>query len=415
MAFLFSLHLWYFTGMKKYLYLLIAFVVFISLIFIIQHDGRLIKQNNSQSTSTATFENQNQKSTSSTPLSTSKSLSAPEVLKKMTLEEKIGQMFLVGFWGTKENQFIKTMIEKYHLGGVILLKYNLQNRYQSEGLIKNLQRSSAENKKYNLPLFIATDQEGGLVTKVKVQGIKEFTAQQNIQSTSTAFKVGQNRGEELTKLGINLNFSPVIDYTPSSQSFLYQRTFHGSPNQIIDLASYLIKGYQSQKLIATPKHFLGHPNNPVDPHHSITQANFTPSQIQERLNIFQQVIDKSNPGMIMISHVIYPKLDPDDPCSLSNVCIEQNLRQKLHYQGVVITDDLLMGAIQKKYSNQIIPIKAIQAGSDILLYVGDFKKQEQAYQQVLQAVKNGQISKERINQSVLRIIKLKQQYLNHNQ
>jgi len=339
-----------------------------------------------------------------------KANSAEEILKSMTLEQKIGQMFLIGFWGSNLNNHIQTMIDDYHIGGVILLKYNAQNKSQLQNLIQNIQDRNEQKNLTQLPLFIATDQEGGLVTKIKVKGVKEFTAQKNIHSTTTAYQVGQRRGQELTSLGINLNFSPVLDYTPNPQAFLYSRTFRGKILQITDLSSSLIKGYQKQGLIATGKHFLGHPNNKIDPHHSILSGNFNNLEIKERIDLFKQVIQKSDPGMVMISHVKYKTIDPKNACSLSKSCI-QKLRQDASFSEVIITDDLEMGAIQKQYSNKQIPIQAVQAGEDVLLYVSTFSKQKEAYKSLLKAVQDGKISEDRINQSVLRIIKLKQKYL----
>lgn len=322
-----------------------------------------------------------------------------EMIENMTLEEKVGQMLMVGFWG-ENSSYAADMIQEYNVSGVILLKYNFSNREQLTTLINDLQNLS----KY--PLFISADQEGGLVTKVKVAGVNEFTAQSEIKSSAQAYQVAFERGKELKELGFNVNYSPVSDYITYKNSFLWPRAFRGSIEDFGEFGRQMIKGYQDAGISAVPKHFPGHTNDSIDSHENLPVVNWIRQEFDENIVQFEKAIEV-NPNFVMMGHVLYPNIDSDNPSSLSLVIVQQILREQLNYQGIIITDDMEMGALLENYSVEDAAIKAVQAGCDMLLYVSKKENQLKARNAILQAVENGEIAEERIDESVERIFKLK--------
>ncbi len=345
-----------------------------------------------------------------TKIITLEQLNPEEMLSQMTLEEKVGQMLIVGFWGMEPDYYINKMINERNIGGVILMKYNIQNREQLKNLIKNLQlKSNTTNPE--IPLFIAVDQEGGEISRVKVDGVSEFTAQSEIKNKEQALKVALNRARELKELGINVNFSPILDYITNKKSFLYSRTFQENLDKTGEFGSAMIEGYR-EYIISVPKHFLGHPDSSIDPHSSDVYSDFSLEQILERIKLFRRVSADVSPVMMMTSHVIYNNIDSKNPCSLSKECTEHWLKEEARFSSsVIITDDMEMGAIQNKYTNSEAAVMAIKAGNDILLYTSSPEKQAEAYNSVIGAINNGEIDIQQINNSVLKILKLKKKYL----
>ena len=336
---------------------------------------------------------------------------AEEILSQMTLEEKIGQMFIVGFSGTEPDYYIDKMISKRNIAGVILMKHNILNREQLIELTNSLQLKSATTN-LAIPLFIATDQEGGEIVRIRVAGVSEFSAQADIENKEQAFKLASNRGKELRELGININFSPVLDYISDKESFLYSRTFQTSLAKTTELGSAMVKGYQKY-IISSPKHFLGHPDTIGDPHSSSVISNFSLEDIQKRISIFKKVNEESSPAMVMTSHIVYNNIDPQHPCSLSSNCINNYLKDSasLPSNSLVITDAMEMGAIADNYLDSEAAVMAIKAGNDILLYTKYPEKQVKAYEAIIEAVNKKEIDISQINSSVLKILNIKKQYL----
>ncbi|HUT22293.1 MAG TPA: glycoside hydrolase family 3 protein [Candidatus Bipolaricaulota bacterium] len=323
-----------------------------------------------------------------------------ETIDNMTLEEKVGQMFVVGFWGEAPDANVVSLIQEKNIGGVILLKYNADNKEQLSSLIDDLQSRS------EYPLLISTDQEGGTVTKIKVAGVKEFTAQSSISDVEQAYKVAFDRGKELSALGFNVNFSPVLDFITDKNSFLWSRVFRGSIDDFGEFGRAMVGGYQAAGISACIKHFPGHSNGSIDSHGNLPTVEWSKEEFDENISQFKKALE-ADPGFVMVGHIKYPNIDPENPSSLSKIIVQDILRGQLNYQGVIITDDMEMGALQNNFSNQAIAIKAVLAGNDILLYVSSFDKQVEAYEAVLEAVKSGVISESRIDESVYRILELK--------
>ncbi len=326
------------------------------------------------------------------------------LLSQMTLEEKVGQMFLMGFWGTEPDYYITKMIKERHIGGVILFKYNAKDKEQLIQLSESLQLLSEK-----VPLFISIDQEGGIVSRLGTDIVSEIIPQSEIKTEKEAYNISKKRAKELKDLGISMNFSPVLDNIQKEDSFLYDRSFR---TDISSLGSKMISGYTDGEVIAVPKHFPGHPDNLTDSHEALPEVNISQTEFDEYASQFKEIVLNEDTQAIMVGHILFKQIDAKNPSSLSSKIINEILRKEYGFNGVVITDDMQMGALTESYTISEAALKAVTAGNDILIYSGEPEQQAQAYNTILNAVKNGEIAEERINESVLRILTLKANIFN---
>ena len=326
------------------------------------------------------------------------------LLSQMTLEEKVGQMFLMGFWGTQPDYYITKMIKERHIGGVILFKYNVKDKEQLIQLSKSLQLLSDK-----IPLFISIDQEGGVVSRLGTDIVSEITAQSEIKTEKDAYNISKKRAKELKELGITMNFSPVLDNIQKENSFLYDRVFR---KDISLLGNKMVSGYTDGGIIAVPKHFPGHPDNLTDSHEALPEANISEVEFDEYASQFREVISTQDTQAILVGHILFKQIDTNYPSSLSSKIVTEILRERYGFNGVVITDDMQMGALTERFTIAQGAVQAIKAGNDLLIYSGEPEQQAQAYNAILDAVKKGDISEQRINESVLRILTLKANVFN---
>lgn len=331
-------------------------------------------------------------------------------IDKMTLEEKIGQMVLFGFDGYTINEQSRNMIERYYIGGFILFKRNIKDSEQVLSLVNSLKTTNAIN---NVPLFIAVDEEGGRVTRMPKE-LKKFPSSKEIgevDNIDLAFKVGNIIGEELKSFGFNMNFAPVLDINSNLQNSVIGNRSFGSTEMIVSkLGTQTMKGMQSQNIISVIKHFPGHGDTSIDSHLGLPSVNNDLDRLRSfELIPFSQAI-KNNADAVMIAHILLPKIDSNNPATFSKTVITDILRNELNFNGIVITDDMEMGAISKNYNIEDASVESIIAGSDIVLVCHTYDKQVAVINGLITAVQNNIISEERIDESVYRILKLKQKY-----
>jgi len=327
------------------------------------------------------------------------------ILSQMTIEEKIGQLFIFGFNGTTLNPDIQNMIENRYIGGVLLLNKNIQDTKQLKRLNSDLQSIS------QLPLFIAVDQEGGSVARIQ-EDSKTNISQRFLQDEGQIYDISVQRAKMLKELGINMNLAPVAEYITNNSSFMYKRTFSGSKQEIAQKVYSAVKGYSDSKMINTIKHFPGHNDQSPNTHYDIAQININNDQWDEYIYTFKYPVDKGIVDVIMVGHIKFPMID-DKPATVSKVIINEKLRKEMGYSGVVITDDMQMDSIWEygKYCNTAK--EALLAGNDILLYSQYTQRATlliDIYNCILNAVTSGQIDENIIDQKVLRILKLKIKY-----
>ena len=323
-----------------------------------------------------------------------------ELLKSMSLAEKVGQMMIVGIHGTTINDDIKFILNQYHYGGIIFFDRNMENKAQVKKLADDLQ--AVANQK--LPLFIALDEEGGRVARMK-HDLEVMPSQQEIGisgDVNQAYDYAKRTARNLREIGVNINFAPVADVGSD------KRSFSTDPNITAEFVSSAAKGYDAEKFLYCLKHFPGIGKSKVDPHKAISEIN-DDKNILDAVDLlpFKKVLsehDNSN-FMVMMGHLKYPALDAENPASISPAIITGLLREELNFNGVIITDDLEMGATNNYHDN--IGVNAIKAGIDIALVCHEYPSQEKVYLSILEAVQRGEISEERINESVRRILKMK--------
>lgn len=336
--------------------------------------------------------------------------SIDEIISEMSLDEKIGQMMIAGISGTKMDTQTKNLITNYKVGGMIFYQDNLVNPEQTVQLLNEIKTENVHNR---LPLFLSVDQEGGRVTRLP-GGLFNFPTNKEIgviNNSQFSYKVGTILGKELNGFGFNLDFAPVLDVNSNPKNpIIGDRSFGNNPDVVSKLGIQTIKGIQSQNIIATIKHFPGHGDTSVDSHLElpIVYKNLTELK-QLELIPFERAID-NGADTVMVAHILLPKLDAHYPASMSKVIITDILRKQLDFGGVVITDDMTMKAITDHYKMGAAAVDSINAGSDIILVAHDYNKIIEAITSIKVAVQKGEISEQRINDSVRRIIMLKKKY-----
>ena len=334
-----------------------------------------------------------------------------KLISKMALEEKIGQMFQVGFTGTKVTSDIKEMIEDYYVGGIIYFRRNnIESLRQVSGLSNDLQILSA-SKIPGLPLMISTDQEGGiedqLIGGTHFPGNMVLGATRNAELTK---RTGQTIARQLKAVGINMNLSPVLDVNNNpANPIIGVRSFGEDPLLVAKLGKAFIEGMQAEGVIACAKHFPGHGDTSIDSHLDLPVIKHGKERLEKvELYPFKQAI-KVGVDSIMTAHIYFPALEPRKgvPATLSYNVLTGLLRRELGFAGLIISDCMEMRAITDSFGTIEGSVMSIEAGSDMILVSHSLDKQKAAIKAVVKAVKEGRITEKRINQSVLRILKLK--------
>lgn len=326
-----------------------------------------------------------------------------QIVESMSQTEKLGQMVMIGIQGTKVDDDSLYMLNQYHMGGVILFDRNMENPEQVKQVTSDLQAQSNEK----VPLFIGIDEEGGDVVRMAEKltpppSQKEIGATGDIEQAKTwAIKTAKS----LKDMGINVNFAPVADVGSNDK-----RSYSTDTNTVIDFVRAATKGYQQENIIYSLKHFPGIGKGRVDSHVDSSSIDVAKEVLMtEDIIPFKTIIDENDPNdyFILVSHLKYPALDEEYPASLSSKIMTDLLRNELGYKGIIITDDMEMGAVANHNDFRSIGVKAVKAGVDIVLVCHEYEHQQEVYLGLLDAVNSGEISQERIDESVKRIIKVK--------
>jgi len=340
-------------------------------------------------------------------------LRAKELLSKMSLEQKIGQMLVVGIPTTIAGSMAQRLIEDYHVGGVILFRRNVQNPAQVGQLTTQLQHLARQCA--GIPLIIAIDHEGGIVNRFH-QGVTELPANMALGATRSpgfASEVARIAATELRSMGVTANLAPVLDVNDNPLNpVIGLRSYGEHPDLVTTLGTAYIESLQRGGVIATAKHFPGHGSTSTDSHLGLPVVAKTRDELEKTdLVPFRAAVEK-DVGMIMTAHVAFPALDDGKfiPATLSPGIVHDLLRGDLGYDGGIISDDMGMGAITQDFGPGESAIRAVQAGVDCVMMAGGFEQQSSMYQALLDAVRDESISEARIDASVLRILRLKMEY-----
>ncbi|MFJ8094053.1 glycoside hydrolase family 3 protein [Streptomyces griseofuscus] len=347
------------------------------------------------------------------------------LISRMSLQEKVGQLFVMRVYGasaTAPDQAdidanlselgVRTaaeLIQKYRVGGIIYFTWahNTQNPYQIAELSNGIQKASLDQPR-GLPMLIATDQEHGAVCRVG-EPATLFPGAMAIGaggSTADARTLGRISGTELRALGINQDYSPDADVNVNpANPVIGVRSFGADPAAVAELVAAEVKGYQSAHVAATAKHFPGHGDTAVDSHYGFPVITHS-RELWEKLDAvpFRSAI-AAGIDSIMTAHIEFPALDDSgDPATLSEPILTGILRGELGYDGVVITDSLGMEGVRTKYGDDRVPVLALKAGVDQLLNPPSI---DTAWNAVLKAVQDGELTEARLDESILRILRLK--------
>ena len=333
-----------------------------------------------------------------------------ELIKSMTLDEKIGQLFILGLNGTEIDDHIINMIEKNHIGGLILFKYNISHEKQAVELLNSLKKANRSNP---VPLFLSIDEEGGRVTRLPSSFHKLPEAKRigDINDRTISLEYGRILGERVKSLGFNMNFAPVLDINSNPQNpVIGDRAFGSNIERVVDNGLQVMEGIKSNNVIPVVKHFPGHGDTSMDSHIDIPLVDKDMKELEElELVPFVEAIKNGADG-IMVGHILFPQIDKDYPATLSYEIINSLLREKLSYDGVVFSDDMTMGAIVKNYSLGEAAVKFLKAGGDILLICHGYENQIEVLNRVKEEIHKESISEEELDEKVYRIIKLKEKY-----
>lgn len=344
-----------------------------------------------------------------------------DVLGKMSLREKVGQLFIVRPEALAENSNAETApatdrvddavisrIEEYPVGGIALFSRNITSAEQLPMFISDLQSSS----KY--PLFIAVDEEGGRVARIANSdffNVASYKSMEDIGKSGDASKaeeVGRQIGLYLKELGFNLDFAPVADTNTNPQNIVIgDRSYGSDPALVACMVSAQLDGMHDSGIMGTLKHFPGHGDTKDDTHSGYVSIEKTWDELKEcELVPFITALPKAD--MVMVSHITAVNVTSDKlPTSMSETMITGKLRNELGYDGVIITDAMAMGAVADNYTSAEAAVTAVKAGVDIVLMPQNL---DEAFNGVINAVTDGEISMERLDESVMRILKLKARY-----
>ncbi len=329
-------------------------------------------------------------------------------IKKMTLDEKIGQLIIGGITGTTLTDQTKKLIHTYKLGGFILFSANLEEPNQSLNLLNDLK---IENKQNNIPLLLSVDQEGGTVTRLP--NLYDLQTNEEIglkNDKEFARKTGEVLGRQVKAFGFQVNFAPVIDVNNNPNNrVIGERSFGSNPELVGELGVETMQGMQAEQVIPVIKHFPGHGDTHIDSHEELPVIDKSMEELKDvELVPFKKAID-AGADAVMTAHIMLPQIG-DAPATLSNEIITGILREELHFDGIVITDDVTMDAILNDYEIGEAAVHAIKAGVDIVLVAHHYENVTAVFEQIKAAVLAGEITESRIEESVKRILLLKEEY-----
>lgn len=334
----------------------------------------------------------------------------------LTLEQKIGQLMLVGFDGTTVDAELRQMITDYHIGGVILFARNVQSPEQVTSLTNELQRLALTSQ--HPGLFIAIDQEGGRVARLTEDtGFTEFPSAMAIGATAdaeNAYRMASAMATEMRLVGINTDFAPDLDVNNNpANPVIGTRSFSSDPKKVASFGIAFGRGLQEKGVLAIGKHFPGHGDTGVDSHIALPLVPHDRARLDQiELLPFKAAIAENFAG-IMSAHVTFPTIDatPGLPATISHAVLTRLLREELGFQGLIATDSLEMGALAENgYPPPIGAVLAFAAGADLLLFNRDHVMHKEVFANLLRAVKEGEISQAQLDRSIQRILETKAKF-----
>ena len=334
-------------------------------------------------------------------------------LELSELDAKIGQLFMIGLPGPEMDEETAALIRDHNPGGVILFSRNIEDPVQVARLCRDLQKTANEGE--GLPLFLAVDQEGGRVARLK-EPFTTFPGNAAIGASADpigkAEEFGRVTAEEMTLVGLNMDMAPVMDVQRGElEKHLVGRTFGEDPEMVARLGCTVIRTMQAEGVMAVAKHFPGLGLASLDPHFELPRIDADRAEIEDvNLPPFKAAIEEGV-SAIMTSHAVYPALDPELPATLSSSVLVELLRKKMGFEGLIISDDLEMGAIAKTWGVAEGAVAAFTAGSDVQLVCEEQRYFLEGVKLIRDRLLQGRIPFQRLQESYSRIQRAKERFL----
>ncbi|MFZ0370058.1 MAG: beta-N-acetylhexosaminidase [Halobacillus sp.] len=344
------------------------------------------------------------------PLRANEEKSTRSPLLQWSIEQKVSQTLYIGIQGLTLSNQEKEMISQNQVGGVILLGRNVESARQLQNLVDSIHQANANNP---TPLFLGIDEEGGRVSRIPDSAIMNLPASKKIGGTmdpELAQKTGRLLAEKVKAFGFNMNFAPVLDIVnnPNNQ-VIGDRSFGETPERVKNMGISAMQAIQSARVIPVVKHFPGHGNTSVDSHYDLPVVDQTIEELEDFEWVPFKTAVEQGADAIMTAHILFPELDQKYPATLSKTIITGIIREQLDFNGLVITDDMAMGAISNNYGTSEAAVLSIQAGADMVLLT-DTSQFQSVKNLLIQAVRDGQIPESQLNTSVTRILQKKETY-----
>ena len=333
-------------------------------------------------------------------------------MDNLSIDEKIAQMLIVYYIGDEYDENLSNIIKEVKPGGFILMSDNITTYDRTLNFVKGMQNDS------DIPMIISTDEEGGSVQRIK--GIRDISVTDipymyylgQTKDKNLAYKVGELIANELTTIGVNLTYAPVMDiYSNPNNTVIGKRSFGSDPNTVYDMATSLKNGIEDNLVNTCIKHFPGHGDTETDSHFEIPIINKTLDEL-ENSDLLPFIKSINDTNMIMVGHIALPKITNSSiPASLSKEIVTDLLKNKYNYKGLVITDALNMRSLTDNYSDKEIYTMAINAGVDLLLMPNGSKN---AIKYIKEAIDDEEIDINTINESVRKILTYKYSNIKEN-
>jgi beta-N-acetylhexosaminidase len=329
----------------------------------------------------------------------------------MDIRKRLGELLMVGFMGEEMDALLATHIRDLQPAGLIFFKRNIRAPEQLAQLTHDIQTLALQE--FGRPLLLAVDQEGGSVARMG----PPFTQIPDAVSlgksgVESVHHYSRLTAREMFQVGLNLNLAPVLDVnTTGAAGVMERRSFGDDPSLVAQCGIAAISATQDENIMATAKHFPGLGRAQDDPHHDLPVVSVDREELERTdLPPFSTAI-QADVACVMTSHTLYPALDPENPGTFSPTILRNLLRAQLGFQGVIITDDLEMGAVGERYSQADASVAALQAGADLLLVCNDLKKMHLTADVVLDGLNRGLLDPQDLALSLNRVAKLRKTYL----
>lgn len=337
---------------------------------------------------------------------------APSQLDGMTLDEKLGQLIIAGVKGDAPTVEMKKMLLSQHVGGIIFFKNNLSAGPKDVAVLVNQLKAWNKTSGQAPPLFFSVDQEGGRVSRLPgVHALPTARAIGKTNDAEFAEWIGSSLGEMCRLMGMNMNFAPVLDiHSNPANPVIGNRSFGTTAELVTRMGMSALEGIREEGVIPVVKHFPGHGDTAVDSHLDlpVIRKDLKALQAMEWLPFVEAI--RQDVDVVMVGHLLLPELDPELPASLSKVLITEQLRGALGFKGVVVSDDMTMGAISKQYGMGEAAVLTIKAGGDLVMVAHEYENVTKVLDALKQSIQSGELTEERIDESVSRVLELKNKY-----